>query len=153
MHHIAALTGGAIGMAYNRGACLGAACLTLLEGPTLVLNNIFILKAIGRKSSMLYIANGAVVVLVYFLLRVLGMGYVAYRIVIHLSEEKTPVLEDPGLYCAGFVVLVLYGLSLFWFPKVALGFWKEVRPYVLGGGTAAAPVGTRARNSQSKKAS
>ena len=136
VHHIAALTGGAIGLTYNRGACLGAACLTLLEAPTLVLNNIFILKAIGRKGSFLYLANGAVVVLVYFALRVVGMGYVAYRILVHLSEETTPITEDPGVYVAGFVVVILYGLSLFWFPKVAAGFWKEIRPYVLGMTTA-----------------
>lgn len=104
-----------------------AVCATMTEITTPFINQRFFLDKANMKDGMLYVVNGLLMTLLWFLFRVLLFGWLGFR----LFQMRESLLALPNLYlfAAVFSYGVGYALQLFWWNKIFKGAMK-----VLSGG-------------------
>ncbi len=103
---------------------------SLCELTTPFINARWFMDKAGMKSSMLYLVNGLIMLVSWFLLRVLLFGYMGWRIVVMWDQIMT--LTGVQKSAVIFAYTVGYGLQLFWFKKILRGALKAVG--LIGGG-------------------
>jgi hypothetical protein len=105
---------------------MNAVGLLLCEGTAPFVNGRWFLATLNMKDGLLYMINGVILVLSFFLLRVVLMGWVFLRTLVVL---RTPFLALPtsSQLIVVFGVCVGYPLQLVWFKKLAVGCYKVLR--------------------------
>jgi hypothetical protein len=104
-----------------------AMCATLTEITTPFVNQRFFFDKANMKDGSLYVANGLLMTLLWFLFRVVLFGWLGFRL--FQMRESLFALPNLHMFAAIFSYAVGYTLQLFWFQKIMKGALK-----VLAGG-------------------
>ena len=105
-------------------------CAVLMETTTPFVNQRWFFAQSGIKSGVLYLVNGLVMTVLWFLLRILVFFWLGTR----LFAMREQVFSVP-LYKSGFILFSYAGgfsLQIFWFRKILKGALKAVG---IGGGS------------------
>lgn len=86
------------------------------------MNGRWFLHTHGLKDTTLYIVNGALMALSFFLLRIVGMAVFGWRILMTIDKLMELPLTTYGLLLPCYVVG--YMLQLMWFRKIFEGLIK-----------------------------
>jgi len=108
------------------GHCL-ALCAMITETTTPFVNQRFFFDRAGMKAGSLYVVNGLLMTLLWFILRVCLFGWLGWRMI---TAMRASILALPPLYFATavFSYVVGYSLQLFWFSKIFKGALKHLSP-------------------------
>lgn len=132
-HHFFAIAGAS--QACYIGGFLGSTCqLTwITEGSTPFVNLRTILSHHKLDKTTLYVVNGLVMTLVFFVIRVCFYTYtICIKCVEHCIINRDtfwPRYEDhlkPFCYICMFLYVCMYGLNIFWFSKIFKGLLKAL---------------------------
>jgi len=120
-HHVVAILSILLGL-LNDEYYLGMMMLLCMEGSTPFINNIFFLKELNLKNSVLYVINGILLLVTWIFFRfVAGIGYFFYLMYVNWERYK----QKPFLGCYWiFMQLVFMTLNIYWFSKILRGFMK-----------------------------
>ena len=122
IHHVTGIW--AWYMMTRHGFCHSIAlCAMLTEATTPFVNQRWFFDKSGMKEGNLFVANGLLMTLLWFALRVCLFGWLGYRI---FGPMRKSLLALPSLhlFCGLFSYTVGYALQLFWFSKIFKGALK-----------------------------
>ena len=127
LHHVVSLA--CWGLLLARGELHGFGTgLLVLEATAPFTNGRWFLHTLGQKNTTLYVVNGVLMALSFFLLRILYAGW----LVMHYGVGQGALFSDLSVSTRAvtFVGFAFgYGLQIFWFRKIVQGMIKA-----LGGG-------------------
>ena len=129
MHHVLGIISWTIMDIDAMGHIFGM-CAVLMETTTPFVNQRWFFAQSGIKSGVLYLVNGLVMTVLWFLLRILVFFWLGTR----LFAMREQVFSVP-LYKSGFILFSYAGgfsLQIFWFRKILKGALKAVG---IGGGS------------------
>jgi hypothetical protein len=102
-----------------------AICAMLTEATTPFINQRFFFDKAGMKSGSLYLVNGLLMTVLWFILRVLMFGWLGWRL--FLMREGIMALPFVHRAVALSSYVVGYALQLFWFDKILRGALKALK--------------------------
>ena len=122
-HHVLGIICMFHSLTMGYGSGLVIPCV-IVEATAPFVNGRWFLDKIGWRSSTLYIINGAMITILWFLLRIVFMGWFLFQYVYVKWDELM------GYNDISHVIVVLsgfvggYGLQVIWFQKIVSGMMK-----------------------------
>uniref|UniRef100_A0A7S3YPV9 TLC domain-containing protein n=1 Tax=Lotharella globosa TaxID=91324 RepID=A0A7S3YPV9_9EUKA len=125
IHHITAILAFIQMSAWGFGHSLGM-MIIVLETTTPFVNQRWFFEKTGMKVThpALYVANGLAMVILWFLLRILLVGWVGIRLI--AVREQVASMAWPQVLTVVCTYAVGYGLQFFWFYKILRGAIKAL---------------------------
>ena len=133
LHHCQCLFGIAVGL-YLDGFLGSLSSVTLImEASTIFVNLRFVLFEHDMREGVLYIINGVFMAISFFVFRICWFNYALFSVCMDLmvynwdtfTRELYPTQVKKVLAIIAIIVYVLfYGLNLYWFSRIILGFAK-----------------------------
>lgn len=94
----------------------------LLEVTTPFINQRFFMDKAGQKNTTLYVINGAIVTILWFLIRICFFTWVGFRVFMFRSDLFTLRAYQVATVVLSFVGA--FALQIFWFSKIVKGILK-----------------------------
>ena len=136
MHHVAGIMGNTFALLLDDGFGSVAQLTFITEFSTFFVNARFLLAKHKLSSTTIYIVNGLLMTLSFFVVRVVYYKWILFSVYRNMglydSERMKNYPENKVMmrHACVFLYIVMYFLQLFWFYKIFSGLMKVL----LGGG-------------------